>query len=586
MFLVNEFVILLDPGSLEPMVDRRTALLAALGFAVTARESLSNNPYSLNDRDRMALGGGKAPLAAIRFRNLAKNAGLDFVLENCATPEKQIIETMAGGVAVFDYDEDGLPDIFFTNGAHVPSLEKNEIKYRNRLFRNLGDWKFKDVTEEAGLGGAGYSIGAAAADYDNDGHVDLFVAGVNSNHLYHNLGNGKFKDVTGEAGIRSDLWSIAGGWFDFDNDGRLDLFVVNYLKWSPDNPPFCGDPYSGIRGYCHPSYYEGLPNTLYRNRGDGTFEDVSVSSGIAAHVGKGMSLAFADYDDDGLPDIFVTNDKVPNFLFHNLGNGRFEEVGLQAGVAFPENGNGISAMGTDFRDYDNDGRPDIIVAALAGETYPLFRNLGKGLFEDWTSRSRLATLSMTRSGWSPLLADFNNDGWKDLFTSNSHVNDTVEQMEAARYKLPNSIFAGAREGTFVDMSEQAGEGFGIARAHRGAAVADFDGDGKLDVVVSAIGAPAELWRNISADENTWLAIKLVGTRSNRDGIGTTISIGDQWNHMTANAGYASCTNGPVHFGTGTRRMVERVEIRWPSGMQQVLKGVRTNQVLEVREPPR
>lgn len=523
---------------------------------------------------------------AIRFRDVAKSAGVDFVFENCATPEKQIIETMGGGVAVFDYDGDGLPDIFFANGAQVPSLEKNGLRYRNRLFRNLGGWKFKDVTEEAGLGGTGYAIGAAAADYDNDGHVDLFVAGVHSNHLYRNLGNGKFKDVTAEAGIRSDVWSITGGWFDFDNDGHLDLFVVNYLKWSPDNAPFCGDPFSGIRAYCHPRFYEGLPNTLYRNRGDGTFEDISESSGIASHVGKGMSVAFADYDDDGNTDVFVTNDKEPNFLFHNLGNGKFEEVGLQAGVALPDAGNEISAMGADFRDYDNDGRPDIIVAALSGETYPLFRNLGKGLFQDWTFRSRLASLTVKRSGWSPLLADFNNDGCKDLFTSNSHVNDTVEQFEAAHYKQSNSIFAGACDGTFVDMSGQAGEGFGIARAHRGAAVADFDGDGKLDVVVTALGAPAELWRNMSTGDNTWLALKLVGTRSNRDGIGARISIGDQWNHMTVNAGYASSTNGPVHFGTGSRRTVDRVAISWPSGARQVLRQVRTNQVLEVREPPR
>jgi len=523
-------------------------------------------------------------IAPIRFRDMAKTVGVDFVFENCPTSEKQIIETMGGGVAVFDYDGDGLPDIFFTNGAQVPSLEKNDRKYRNRLFRNLGNWKFKDVTEEAGLGGAGYAMGASAADYDNDGHVDLFVAGVLSNHLYHNLGNGKFEDVTAQAGIRSDVWSIAGGWLDFDNDGRLDLFVVNYLKWSPDNPKFCGDPATGVRAYCHPKFYEGLPNTLYRNLGNGRFEDVSVSSGIAGHVGKGMSVALADYDDDGRPDVFVTNDKIPNFLFHNLGNGKFEEVGLQAGVALPEAGNGISAMGADFRDYDNDGRPDVIVAALAGETYPLFRNLGKGSFEDWSYRSHLTSLTIRQSGWSPLLADFNNDGCKDLFTSNAHVNDTVEKFEAAHYKLPNSIFASACNGQFVDVSPQAGEEFGIAHAHRGAAVADFDGDGKLDVVVASLGEPAELWRNVSPNGNTWLALKLIGSRSNRDGIGARISIGGQWNHMTANAGYASSTNGPVHFGTGDRRTVERVEIRWPSGIRQVLSQVPTNKVVEVREP--
>lgn len=523
-------------------------------------------------------------LAPIRFRNIAHGAGLDFILENCPTAAKNIIETMPGGVVVFDYDGDGRPDIFFTNGADLPSLEKNAPRYRNRLYRNLGGWKFQDVTDAAGLAGTGYSMGAAAADFDNDGHVDLFVAGVGSNHLYRNLGNGKFQDVTAQAGIRSDGWAIAGGWFDFDNDGRLDLLVVNYLNWSARDAPFCGDPVTKTRAYCHPKFYQGLPNTLYRNLGNGRFEDVSGQSGIGAKIGKGMSVAFADYDDDGLPDIFVTNDKVPNFLFHNRGGGRFEEVALEQGVALPEDGREISAMGADFRDYDNDGHPDLVVAALAGETFPLFRNLGGGGFEDTTYRSGMARLSMHRSGWSPLLADFNNDGWKDLFTSNSHVNDTVERFEAAQYKLPNSVFVNAGNGTFEDASEQSGADFRVPLAHRGAAVADFDGDGRLDLVVTALGAPAELWQNLSSGENTWLELRLIGTRSNRDGIGARIRVGSQSNDMTANSGYASSSHTAVHFGTGDRRTLERVKIRWPSGARQVLSGVRTNQVLEVREP--
>src|SRR6266851_8410736 len=313
-----------------------------------------------------------APLAPIQFRNVATSAGVDFLLENSPTAEKHLIETMPGGIAVFDYDGDGLPDIFFTNGASVPSLEKNAPKFSNRLFRNLGGMKFKDVTLEAGLAGVGYSIGAAAADYDNDGHVDLFVAGVRSNHLYRNLGDGKFEDVTAKAGIKSDVWSITGGWFDYDNDGLLDLFVVNYLKWSPENPPYCGDPIHKVRAYCHPRFFDGLPNTLYHNRGDGTFEDVSEKSGIASQVGKGMSVAFADYDGDGLTDAYVTNDKLPNFLFHNLGNGKFAEVALETGAALPDSGRNISGMGVDFRDYDNDGLPDVVFTALAGETFTLF----------------------------------------------------------------------------------------------------------------------------------------------------------------------------------------------------------------------
>jgi enediyne biosynthesis protein E4 len=519
--------------------------------------------------------------APIRFRNVAERAGIDFVLENSATAEKQLIETMPGGVVAFDYDGDGLTDLFFINGAAVPSLEKNDPKFRNRLYRNLGGMKFKDVTEEAGLAGAGYSMGAAAADFDNDGYIDLFVAGVRSNHLYRNLGNGKFEEVTAKAGIRSDGWSMTGGWLDYDNDGLLDLFVVNYVKWSPENPMFCGDP-PKTRSYCHPRFFDGLPNTLYRNRGDGTFEDVSLQTGIAQHIGKGMSVSIADYDQDGRPDVFVTNDKIPNSLFHNLG-GKFEEVALEAGVALPDHGRTVSAMGTDFRDYDNDGRPDITFAALAGETFPLFHNEGKGWFRDVTYRSRMGPLSNKRSGWSVGLFDFNNDGWKDLFVSGAHVNDTVEAFEAAQYRLPNAIFANAGDGTFRDFSADAGADFQVPGVHRGAAFADFNNDGKIDVAVSLIGGRAELWQNVSPEQNNWIDVKLTGTRSNRDGLGARVRIGSQENQMTTNVGYASSSRGPVHFGVGKAAQAD-IEIIWPSGATQVLKGVRADQVVSVREP--
>lgn len=519
----------------------------------------------------------------IVFRNVSAEAGIDFVLENSVTPEKQIIEAMPGGVAAFDYDGDGRIDIFFTNGAAQPSLEKKEAKFSNRLYRNLGGMRFKDVTDEAGLGGAGYSVGVAAGDFDNDGHVDLFVAGVKSNHLYRNLGDGKFEDVTAKAGIKSDVWSVGAGWFDYDNDGRLDLFVVNYLKWAASNTLFCGDP-SGARAYCHPRFFEGLPNTLYRNRGDGTFEDVSLKAGIAAQIGKGMSVAFGDYDQDGLSDVFVTNDKVPNFLFHNLGNGKFEEVALEAGAALPDHGKDVSSMGTDFRDYDNDGLPDIAVAALAGETFPLFHNEGKGLFRDATYQSHLGILSNKRSGWSPAFVDFNNDGWKDLFVSCSHVNDTVEAFEATKYRLPNAVFANSEGGIFRDVSGSAGEQFQAAGAHRGAAFADFNNDGRIDVVVSQIGGRAELWQNVSPADHTWMDVKLTGRKSNRDGIGARLRIGKQYNEMTSAVGYASSSHTPVHFGTGDAGRVE-VEIVWPSGIKQILRNVSTDRILAVHEPP-
>lgn len=506
------------------------------------------------------------------------------MLENCPTPRKHLIETMPGGIAAFDYDGDGLPDIYFSNGASVPSLEKDSPKYWNRLYRNLGGMKFQDVTEAAGVAGAGYSMAAAAGDYNNDGHVDLFIAGVRRNILYRNRGDGTFEDVTEKAGIKSDQWSIGAAWLDYDNDGLLDLFVVNYVQWSPDFNVFCGDPDRGIRSYCHPRFFEGTANTLYRNQGDGTFRDVSVESGIASHIGKGMAAVVADYDQDGLADLFVTNDKMPNFLFHNLGHGKFEEVALDVGGALLDSGAQISNMGADFRDYNNDGLPDIAVSALAHETFPLFLNQQRAAFVDATYRSRMAALSRDCSGWSLGLFDFDNDGWKDLFSANSHVDDEIERFTAARYKLPNSIFANRGDGTFEDVSRFAGPDFQIPRAHRGAAFADFNLDGKIDVVVSSLGEPPELWENVTPAGNTWLILKLIGTKSNRDGIGAQIRIGDQSNHMTSAVGYASSSHFGVHFGTRQLKIVPEIQIRWPSGVVQVLKQVRTNQLLSVKEP--
>ena len=517
---------------------------------------------------------------AIRFREVAAAAGIPFVLENDPTSEKHLIETIPGGIAVFDYDGDGRPDIYFANGAEVPSLEKSSPKYWNRLYRNEGNWKFRDVTEEAGVAGAGYSMGVAAADYDNDGRTDLFVAGVNRNTLFHNLGNGRFEDVTEKAGIKSGEWAVAAGWFDYDRDGKLDLWVVHYAQWSPSFNRYCGDASRGIRTYCHPKYFEGLANTLYRNRGDGTFEDVTARAGLAKYVARGMSVGFADYDQDGFPDVFVTNDKMPNFLFHNKGDGTFEEVALAAGTSQRDDGKLISAMGTEFKDYDNDGLPDIVVTALAGETFPVFRNRGKGNFTDATYATRMGPLSVKHSGWGLGLFDFNNDGWKDLFTANSHVNDRVEAFEAAPYREANSVFVN-EGGSFRDVSAEAG--LAPVKAHRGAAFADFDGDGRLDAVVSALGEPAELWQNVTPDAGHWIVLRLQGVRDNRDGIGARIRIGNQVNEMTTALGYASSADWGVHFGLGKIAVIPRIEIRWPDGALQTLTGIATDQVLTVAQ---
>jgi hypothetical protein len=517
----------------------------------------------------------------ICFKETSATAGLHFVLDNGATARKHMIETMPGGLAIFDYDNDGRPDIYFTNAASIPSLKKDSPKYFNHLFRNEGKMTFSDVTTSAGVAANGYSMGAAVGDFDNDGNVDLFITGVYNNTLFRNLGHGKFEDATAKSGIKSNEWSVAAAFFDFDNDGLLDLLVTNYGSWSPSTERYCGDQTRNLRIYCHPKYYEPRPNQLYRNRGDGTFEDVSQKSGIGAHLGRGMGIALADYDRDGRMDAFVTNDNLPNFLFHNKGEGRFEEVGLAAGAALPDNGKAIASMGTDFRDYDNDGWPDIVVVGLTGETFPVFHNEKNGTFRDATYTSRIGPLTTRRSGWGAVWADFDNDGWKDLFTSNSHVNDLVERFEATTYKQANSVFANSQDGKFT-LSECEELATRI-RAHRGLAVADLDGDGRLDVVSSAILEPAELWHNTGASANHWLIVKLRGAKSNRDGIGARVQVGNQVNEVTASQGYSSSSLTGVHFGLGPLNKVPKIEIHWPSGTVQTVENVAADQVLTVTE---
>jgi enediyne biosynthesis protein E4 len=520
----------------------------------------------------------------VQFQNVAPQADLRFTLENYPTPEKHLIETMPGGVAAFDFDNDGLTDIFFTNGAHIPSLQKNSAKFHNRLFRNLGGWKFEDVTSKAGLAGAGYSMGVAAGDFDNDGFVDLFVAGVGRNLLYRNRGDGTFEDVTAASSIKNEIWSVAAVWFDADNDGLLDLLVVNYLNWTSAFDRYCGDRQANLRVYCHPQFFEGLPNTLYRNLGKGKFEDITKSAGLDRFRPKSMSAAVADYDGDGRTDIFITSDTQPNLLLRNIDGKRFEEKALDAGVAFNSDGKTVSAMGIDFRDYDNDGRPDIFFTALSNETFPLFRNTGASGFADATFASAIGKLSRRYAGWAAALVDLDNDGWKDIFTANSHVNDNIERFEATAYRQANAVFRNLGGGKFADVSASAGSDFQKPAAHRGAAFADFDNDGRMDVVVTALGAPAELWRNVTASSGHWVTIRLRGARSNRDGIGARTRIGLRHNHMTSAVGYASSSHHGMHFGLGADTQVDSIELVWPSGRTQVLKNVKTNQVLTVTEP--
>ncbi|HEY4762398.1 MAG TPA: CRTAC1 family protein [Candidatus Sulfotelmatobacter sp.] len=532
---------------------------------------------------------------AIRFENITAKAGVNFITRNSPTPNKNQIETMVAGVALLDYDGDGWLDIYLVNGAAIPSLQKESPAYWNRLYRNNHDGTFTDVTERAGVAGAGYGMGVAVGDYDNDGKPDIFLANVTGNQLFHNNGDGTFTDVTAKAGLAGaemdgkKMWSVGAGWFDYNNDGKLDLFVVNYCVWEVNKDPYCHVK-GGVRGYCHPKLYASLHNSLYRNNGDGTFTDVSNETGISAHMGKGMSVSFADYDGDGFLDAFVANDTTPGFLFHNLGGKKFEEVGTQVGVAYAPDGAALSGMGSDFKDVNNDGRPDIWYTAVEHETFPLLINQGNGEFDDLTHASGLqATKEM--SGWGNGIVDFDNDGWKDLFVARANVLDNISELGNRKYPEPNSLFRNLGNGKFAEVGPSAGPDFQEEAAHRGVAFGDLFNDGRMDAVVTVLGGTVEILRNLSETGNHWILLKLVGTKSNRMGIGAQIHIttedgASQWNEVTTAVGYTASSDSRVHFGLGKNRLIKDVEIRWPSGIKQVLHEVASDQILTVEEPQR
>jgi hypothetical protein len=415
--------------------------------------------------------------------------------------------------------------------------------------------------------------------------VDLLVTGVRGNTLYRNRGDGTFEDITEKAGLREKgnekgKWTVAAGWFDYDNDGLLDLFLVRYVQWDPAKELFCGFPEKGIRQYCNPKLYQPLENALFHNEGNGRFRDVSRVSGIAGHPGKGMGVAFGDFDGDGKPDIFVANDTMPNFLFHNRGNGTFEEVALQTGVAYNGEGVTLSSMGADFRDYDNDGRDDLFITALSNETFPLFRNIG-GRFSDVTYPSGIGQASAPWSGWGCGMFDFNNDGHKDLFTANGHVMDNEELTSSRQSRQPNVVWINQGDGTFRAQLLP-GEAL-----HRGTAFGDFDRDGRIDVVVTRLNEKPLVLRNVTESAGHWIELRLEGTRSNRDGIGARVHLrtksGDQWNRVSTSVGYAGSSDRIVHFGLGHDSRVNLIEVEWPSGSRQSLRDLAPDRFYEVKE---
>ena len=520
--------------------------------------------------------------------DVSSPAGLVFHHDNSPTPRKHLIETMGGGVALLDYNNDGLLDIFLVNSGRIgakagvekskDSFDRANPRYWNRLFRQTKGGSFVDVTSAAGLASAGdgnYGMGVAAADYDNDGFTDLYVTSYGKNILYHNNGNGTFTDVTAKAGVAAGGWSVSAGFFDFDNDGKLDLFVTRYMEWDLNHSKSCG---IAPKIYCTPSEFPPVSNVLYRNRGDGTFEDVSLGSGIVAKEGKALGVAFADYDEDGFADILVANDGMEQFLFHNNGNGTFTERALNAGVAFTDDGKPISGMGADFRDYDNDRRPDIVITDLARQNYAVYRNEGGGLFSYQSLQTGIAALSGVSSGWGMQLEDFDNDGWKDLFVAQGHVMDNVDQIDPMLHALEVPMLAMNRQGRF----ERASLGPVTAVAGRGAAFGDLNNDGWTDIVMTVLGGKPLVFRNHGGRAH-WLTLSLRGTRSNRDGFGARLLVNGQSQYATSAGSYASASDKRVHFGLGVASTA-KVEIKWPSGTVQKIDDVRADQFLNVVEP--
>jgi enediyne biosynthesis protein E4 len=511
---------------------------------------------------------------------------IDFVLRNSPTSRKYLIETMPGGVALLDYNNDGLLDIFLVNAGHVAdrlrnpaNFDRHDPSYWNRLYRQNKDGTFTDVTVRAGLQSAGdtnYGMGVAVGDYDNDGFADIYVTNFGRNILYHNNGDGTFTDVTSKAGVGAGGWSASAGFLDYDNDGRLDLFVTRYLDWTPEKSKTCGRIAEPM--YCPPDEFASTTDILYHNRGDGTFEDVSAASGISAKPGHGLGVAFADYDGDGFTDIFVANDAIEQFLWHNNGNGTFTEVALNAGAALSSTGKKLSGMGVVFQDYDNDGLPDLIVTQLPHGPYIVFHNDGKGSFSAQELETGFGALSGNVSGWGVGLEDFDNDGWKDAFIVQGHVFDNVRSYDSSLSYREPPLFALNRKGRF----EKGDPGSDAPVAGRGAAFGDLNNDGWVDTVTTSLGEHPQLYLN-RGGKSHWLTITLRGRRSNHDGYGARVQVNGQVRFATASGSYLSSNDKRLHFGLGSADSCD-VDIRWPSGIRQTLRAIKADQFMTIEEP--
>jgi len=540
-------------------------------------------------------GGSEFPAANTpgKFTDIASAAGVSFLHFSPHTSKKYTLETMGSGVALFDYDNDGRLDIYFVNGAPITDpTPKGTIPQKtgpnqwNRLFHQKPDGTFEDMTEKAGLQGVGFGMGVAVGDYDNDGYEDLFVTAYGGNKLYHNNGDGTFTDVTEKAGVGGGGWSASAAWVDLDNDGLLDLVVVRYEQWDFDDI-WCGPHIEGHRGYCHPDVFQAIAPLVYHNDGNGHFTEVAEKIGLGKPA-KGLGIAMADYDRDGHIDLYIANDSMIGFLYHNKGDGTFEELGLLAGVGVDGNGRTYAGMGVDFADYTNEGLPGLIVTDLANQMFSLYRNNGDGSFTYDSYASGISRITLLHSGWGIRFMDYDNDGWKDLLIAEGHDLDTIEvDYPNLHYREPMMLLRNTGK-AFVDVSAESGDVFHQAWVGRGMAVGDIDNDGRLDAVVSTNGGPAHILHNETPTQNHWLTLKLVGHKSNRDAIGAEVKVvtakGPQWETVTTSSSYLSSGDKRVHFGLGTEAVVQTIEILWPSGIRQTLKDVHADQMLQIDEP--
>jgi len=521
----------------------------------------------------------------VQFSDVAERIGITFKHENGASPDKLLPETMSGGVVIFDYNNDGLPDLFFVNGGSFVD-KKVAANAHHHLYRNTGDGKFADVTDSSGIGTFGFGMGGCAADYDNDGWPDLYVTAVGGNKLYHNTQNNSFADVTDSAGVGAGLWSASCAFGDIDNDGNVDLYVTRYVDFAPDKTKVC-TLFQDVRSYCHPSVYKSVPDILYRNNGDGTFTDVTKESGVYK-AGNGLGVVFGDYDDDGWIDIYVANDATPNFLFHNKGKGVFEEVGLWSGTAVGVDGKPLAGMGTDMGDMNGDGLIDIFVTNLAGQTHSLYKNLGKALFTNVTFSSGVAEATLPYAGWGTAFFDYDNDGDLDLAVANGDVLDNANLIrDNVSYAQLNLLFRNDGTGKFVSVGPTSGPGFALKKASRALAVGDLDNDGDLDIVVSNVGATADVLQNEGGNRGNSILVRTVGTRGNRDGIGARLklSVGGKTlvRDVRAGSSYLAQNDLRVHFGLGKAQKADRMEIHWPGGPVEVIENIEANHILTVRQ---